>query len=81
MKVEELEQKILPLYAKNRIDYDCYTYQNICKMYLNMRETDKVIAMYNKCKEAGIAPKKQLLQHVLEAGIRTANTEVVYNAL
>lgn len=40
LKVEELEQKVLPLYAKNRIKFDVYTYQIITKMYLNIRELD-----------------------------------------
>lgn len=40
LKAEELERKVLPLYAKNKIKYDVYTFQHITKMYLNLRQLD-----------------------------------------
>ena len=48
LNVEELERKVLPLYAQNNIKYDVYTFQHLSKMYLNMRELDQVVALYQK---------------------------------
>lgn len=42
LSVEELERKVLPLYAKNSIKYDVYTFQHLTKMYLNIRDLDQV---------------------------------------
>jgi hypothetical protein len=81
LKVDELEQKILPLYAKNRIQYDVYTYMNISKMYLDLRRLDECIALMAKFRETGMKPNKILLNTVLEVGLRKESTNVVYDAL
>ena len=81
MKVTDLEQKILPLYAKNRIQYDVHTYSNILRMYLDMREINQVFALYDKFKATGMKPNKWLVSAVLEAGIRDGNTDRVYETV
>jgi hypothetical protein len=47
LNVEELERKVLPLYVQNNIKHDVYTFQHLSKMYLNMRELDQVVKLYN----------------------------------
>ena len=66
------------MYAKNRIKFDVYTYQNIAKMYLELRELDNVFDIMNKCREAKVKPKKILLNIVLEAALRKQDTDQVY---
>ena len=61
LKVEELEQRVLPLYQKNRIDFDVYTYMMICKLHVTMRDLDSAKSIYLKSKEQKIKPNKVLL--------------------
>jgi hypothetical protein len=58
MKPEELERRILPLYAKNRVKFDINTYQMIAKMYLNSRDLDKIYELRLKAQEAGLKPNQ-----------------------
>ena len=45
-KTNEIEAKILPEYAMNKIDYDENTYAILAKQYLEMRDLDKVYDMF-----------------------------------
>lgn len=60
---------------------DVHTYQHIMKMYLNMRELDQVIALFEKCKASDIAPNKLILNTVLEVGLRKADSNLIYDTL
>lgn len=71
----------MPLYAKNRIPYDVYTYANISKLYLDLRKLDECIAFMAKFRATGMKPNKMLLNTVLEVGLRKEDTNVVYDAL
>jgi len=53
---------VLPLYAKNRIEYDVYTYMMICKLHVTMRDLDAAKSIYQKSKKQGIRANKVLLQ-------------------
>ena len=44
----ELEQKVLPQYALNKINFDQNTYNHLAKLYLNLRDLDKVVEIYDK---------------------------------
>ena len=46
LRPEELEAKVLPQYAKHRIEHDVCTYAHLTKMYLNLRDLDKVVDLY-----------------------------------
>lgn len=81
LRVDELDANVLPLYEKHRIKHDVYTYQFLSKMYLNMREFDTVKNLYKTLKREGLTPNKMLLNGVLEASIRTGDTDLVYDSL
>ena len=51
IRVEEMEAKILPLYEKYKITHDVYTYQNLAKLYLDVRDLDTVMKLYDRIKE------------------------------
>ena len=38
IRTEEIEAYVLPLYEKHKIKYDVYTFQHLCKLYLNTME-------------------------------------------
>ena len=48
LRLDELEAKVLPLYAKHKLPYSIYTYQNLSKLYLNLAEYDMVKVLYRK---------------------------------
>jgi pentatricopeptide repeat protein len=61
----------LPLYEKYRIKHDVYTYQNLSRMYLKLRDLDSVMALWDKMKEREtFKPNQMILNTVLEAAIR-----------
>jgi hypothetical protein len=72
---------VLPLYAKNRIPFDVYTYANIVKMQVTMRNLPEALKLYRKCKSQGITPNKALMTSSLEAALRLHDTDAVYECL
>jgi pentatricopeptide repeat protein len=56
LKPQELESKVLPEYQVNRIEYDANTYSHLMKLFLNIRDLDKVIELYRKSQDAEIKP-------------------------
>lgn len=81
LRPDDLEANILPLYEKHRIKHDVYTYQNLSKLYLNLREFDTVKKLYRSMKTEGLQPNKQIANTVLEAAMRTDDSDIVYDAL
>jgi pentatricopeptide repeat protein len=66
-----LEAEVLPLYEKYKIKHDVYTYQHLIKMYLNLRDMDTLMALWDRMrKQEQFSPNDKILQNVLEAGIR-----------
>ena len=70
LRLEELEHKILPLYSKHRINHDMYTFQHLCKLHLNLRETGKVVELFKKSEADGLGYNKFMLNSYIEAGMR-----------
>jgi len=77
LKPELVEQKILPLYSKHRIDHDMYTFQHLAKLQLNIRELDKVVELYRKTPQVN----KMILGSFMEAGLRKEDSDIVCEAL
>lgn len=51
LRPEQLEAEVLPLFDKYRMKQDVYTYQNLSKMYLMLRDIDTVMSLYDRLKE------------------------------
>lgn len=61
LRTEQLEADVLPLFDKYRIKHDVYTFQHISRMYLNLREHEMVLTLWDKLKDLKIKPNKMLL--------------------
>ena len=44
----EIESKILPLYQQHKLKYDENTYAHLAKLYLDKRELDKVVELFDR---------------------------------
>ena len=81
LRPEELEQKVLPQFEKHRVKQDANTFTHLAKLYLKLRDLDKVVELYNTCLESGYQPKYKLVSHYLEAGLRKEDSELIYDGL
>lgn len=81
LRIEELDAKVLPLFEKYRLKHDVYTYQNITKMYLHMKDFDMIKKLYKSFKEDNITPNKMLLNTILESSIRIDDCDLIYESL
>ena len=81
LKTQELEAKVLPQFERHRIQHDVNTYQHLTKLYLNLRDLEKVIELYRKSIEAGHRPTWRLLMNYLEASMRLTDSNLIINAL
>ncbi len=71
LRPEQLEADILPLYNKYRMKHDVYTYQNLIKMYLKLRDLDTIMVLWDKIRtKETFKPNQMVLNTVLEAAIR-----------
>jgi len=48
LRTPEMESMVLPLYEKYKVKHDIYTYQHLLKAYLNVRENDTVLKIYDR---------------------------------
>ena len=48
LRLDEIDSRVLQLYDKYKVPYDIYTYQNLSKMYLNLRDYDMVKKLYRR---------------------------------
>ncbi len=48
LRPEQLEAEVLPLYEKFKIKHDVYTYQNLTRMYLKLRDFDTIMLLWDK---------------------------------
>jgi len=78
LRVEELDANVLPLYEKFKIKHDIFTYQNLSKLYLNMTDYEMVKTLYKNLKAENIEPNQLYLNSVLEASLRTDDSDLVY---
>lgn len=81
LRVEELDANVLPLYEKFKIKHDVYTYQNLSKLYLNLTDYEMVKTLYKNLKAENIEPNQLYLNSVLEASLRTDDSDLVYQSL
>ena len=81
LRPQELHGDVLPLYDKHRVEPDVHTYQHLAKFYLDVRELDKLCAVYDKALQKGITPNKELVNVYMEAGLRRGDTDRVISAL
>jgi len=81
LKPHEIEAKVLPQFALHKISYDENTYAHLAKFYLNTRDHDQVVRLFDKSQEAGLNPIRSLVSSYLEAGLRKQNTEIIIHAL
>lgn len=51
LRPDDMEAHVLPLYDKYKIKHDVYTYQHLSKMYLDMRDLDAALKLYDKIHE------------------------------
>lgn len=77
----EIESKILPLYQQHKLKYDENTYAHLAKLYLDKRELDKVVELFDRSQEAGLKPVNKMLTCYLEAGLRKQDTSIIIHAL
>ena len=77
----EIEAKVLPEFAKHKISFDENTYAHLSKMYLEMRDLDKVVDLFDKSQAAKLRPIRMLVESFLEAGLRKQDTALIIHAL
>ncbi len=82
LRPEDLEADVLPLFDKHRIKHDVYTYQNLSKMYLTLRDLDTVMSLWDKLrKNESFKPNQMLMQIVLEAAVRQKSSDRMVEVL
>ncbi len=70
------------MYEKYKIKHDVYTYQHLIKMYLNMRDLDTLMALWDRLRtKEEFAPNQRILDNVLEGAIRSKNSDRMVEAL
>jgi len=71
LRPEQLEAEVLPLYDKFKIKHDIYTYQNLSRMYLKLRDLDTIMVLWDKLRsKETFKANLMMLNTVLEAAIR-----------
>jgi hypothetical protein len=71
-----MEAEALPLYSKYKIKHDVYTYQHLTHMYLNLRELDTVMTLYDRLKtKENFQPNQRMLNTVFETAMRLKNSD------
>ena len=48
LRPEDLEANVLPLYEKYKIKHDMFTYQHLIRMYLNLRDLDTLMKLWDR---------------------------------
>jgi pentatricopeptide repeat protein len=82
LRPEELETKILPLYDKLKIKHDVYTYQNLSKMYLMLRDLESAMGLYDRMKkQEKFKPNQMVLNIAFETALRLKSSDKIYEVL
>ena len=74
---DELFADVLPLYEKNQLAPDRYTYLSMTSLYHDLRQTDNVIETYERMLEQKITPTVRSMNHYLRASMMNHDTERV----
>lgn len=48
MRPHDIEAKVLPQYAMHKLSYDANTYSHLARFYLDKRDLDKVVELFDK---------------------------------
>lgn len=84
LRPEQLEAEVLPLFEKHRIKHDVYTFQHLSRMFLNLRDMETVMNLWDRLrsgKEGTLKANQMLLQIVLEAALRLKNSDRIAQVL
>lgn len=81
MRPHDIEANVLPQYDQYKLAYDENTYAILAKYYLNKRDLNKVIELFDKSQEAKLKPVNKMLASYLEAGLRQQDTKTIIHAL
>lgn len=82
LRPEQLEAEVLPLYDKFKIKHDVYTYQNLSRMYLKLRDLDTIMILWDKLRtKESFSANLMLLNTVLEAAIRLKSSDRMVETL
>jgi len=82
LRPEQLEAEVLPLYEKYKIKHDVYTYQHLIKMYLNIRDLDTLMALWDRMRaKEDFSPNQRILDNVLEGAIRQKSSDKMVEVL
>ena len=82
MRPEQLEAEVLPLYEKFKIKHDVYTYQNLTRMYLKLRDLDTIMVLWDKLRtKETFKVNQMMLNTVFEAAIRLKNSDRMVECL
>lgn len=82
LRPEQLEAEVLPLYEKFKIKHDVYTYQNLTRMYLKLRDFDTIMLLWDKLRtKETFKPNQMMLNTVFEAAIRIKNSDRMVECL
>lgn len=82
LRPEQLEAEVLPLYEKFKIKHDVYTYQNLTRMYLKLRDFDTIMVLWDKLRtKETFKPNQMMLNTVFEAAIRIKNSDRMVECL
>lgn len=82
LRPEQLEAEVLPLYEKFKIKHDVYTYQNLTRMYLKLRDFETIMVLWDKLRtKETFKPNQMMLNTVFEAAIRIKNSDRMVECL
>ena len=83
-KIEDVDGLILPLYERYGYQYTVYTYEKLVQMLFDLRIFDRVIKIYNdlnKKKETSLLLSDNILNYVIETGLRTNDCDLIVSSL
>ena len=70
------------MYEKFKIKHDVYTYQNLTRMYLKLRDLDTIMVLWDKLRtKETFKVNQMMLNTVFEAAIRLKNSDRMVECL
>ena len=70
------------MYDKFKIKHDVYTYQNLTRMYLKLRDLDTIMVLWDKLRtKETFKVNQMMLNTVFEAAIRLKNSDRMVECL
>lgn len=81
LKWADVDGLVIPYFNKYKIKMNQASYEYILQMLLELRNFNALIKVYNKMVDEDIVPLQNVLNIMLETGMRTNNTELVVGSL